>query len=117
MNPVIVGITLRQLVSRRRIILLLLLGLVMVAYGVRCLIDRYAFATLNNELFTGVNYTDANVRITAKLVVAIIAFIIAVVFFANAKLRRWAIPPSRFQVQAQCLLWFSGVQINPSPTP
>lgn len=69
-----------------------LLGLVMVAYGVRCLIDRYAFATLNNELFTGVNYTDANVRITAKLVVAIIAFIIAVVFFANAKLRRWAIP-------------------------
>ena len=55
MNPVIVGITLRQLVSRRRIILLLLLGLVLVLVALALRLgaddvywDRYTSQLLNN---------------------------------------------------------------------
>ena len=44
------------------------------------------------RLFTGINYTADNATVNAKLILAVIAGICALLFFANAVLRRWVIP-------------------------
>ncbi|SER65390.1 hypothetical protein SAMN05443377_10512 [Propionibacterium cyclohexanicum] len=70
-----------------------MLGLVFVVYGLQRLLSRYEFAVSDNDsLFTGIGYTDAHSRITARLIVAIISFICAAMFFANAKLKMWRLP-------------------------
>lgn len=69
-----------------------LFGLVMVCLGVENLLDRYGYLVTDGDLFTGLHYTDATVSITARLVIAIIAFITAGLFFANIFLRRWVVP-------------------------
>ncbi|MCL2316046.1 MAG: UPF0182 family protein [Actinomycetia bacterium] len=71
-----------------------LVGLILVVLGVQSLLGRYAYSFTDNGLFTGIGYTEQHSRIVAKLVLAIIAFICAGVFFANAALRRWAIAVS-----------------------
>lgn len=70
-----------------------LLGLIFVVYGLQRLLSRYEFAVSDNDsLFTGIGYTDAHSRITARLIIALISFICAAMFFANAKLRMWRLP-------------------------
>ncbi len=69
-----------------------LAGLLLVAYGLQALVDRYTYLVSQGTLFTGLHYTDDNARLTAKLVLAIIAFICAALFFANAFLARWVLP-------------------------
>jgi len=71
-----------------------MVGLILVVLGVQSLLARYAYSYSGNGLFTGINYTDDHSRIIARLVIAIIAFICAVVFFVNAFLRRWPIAVS-----------------------
>ena len=78
--------------ARAQAHLSVLLGLIMIVYGIQNLLGRYALASTTNELFTGISYTDDHSRMTAKLVIAVIAFLAAVVFFANAYLRRWMLP-------------------------
>ena len=70
----------------------ILMALVMVVLGISALFDRYGYQITPNSLFTGIGYTDSHARVGAKLAVAIIAFICAAVFVANAWLRRWSIP-------------------------
>ena len=74
-----------------RIHLSILAGLMLVAYGLQNLLDRYGFLLQQGTLFTGMQYTDANARLTAKLVMAAIAFLCAGLFFANGFLRRWTL--------------------------
>ena len=74
-----------------RIHLSVLAGLMLVAYGLQNLLDRYGFLLQQGTLFTGIHYTDANARLTAKLVMAVIAFLCAGLFFANGFLRRWTL--------------------------
>lgn len=70
-----------------------LLGLIMVVYGFQRLLSRYEFAISDNDaLFTGIGYTDDHARITARLIVAIIAWICALMFFANVRLKLWRVP-------------------------
>ncbi|MFZ1285138.1 MAG: UPF0182 family protein [Propionicimonas sp.] len=69
-----------------------LAGFLLVAYGLQTLVDRYAYLVSAGTLFTGLHYTDDNARLTAKLVMAIIAFICAALFFVNAFLGRWVLP-------------------------
>ena len=45
-----------------------------------------------NRLFTGITYTADNATVNAKMILAIIAGICALLFFANAVLRRWVVP-------------------------
>ena len=47
---------------------------------------------LGGDIFTGINYTADNATANAKLILAVIAGICALLFFANAVLRRWVIP-------------------------
>lgn len=67
-------------------------GLVLAVYGVNILLDRLGISATTGKLFTGVHYTDNASRIPALLILAIIAFLCAGLFFVNAWLRRWNIP-------------------------
>ncbi|MFZ0529472.1 MAG: UPF0182 family protein [Propionicimonas sp.] len=75
-----------------RIHLSILGGLLLVGYGLQLLLDRYGLLLQQDALFTGVQYTDAHSRFTAKIVLAVIAFLCAGLFFANGFLRRWTLP-------------------------
>lgn len=75
--------------------LAILMGFLLVAIAVSQWLGRYSFAISDNDaLFTGIGYTDAHSRITAKLIMAIICLVCAGIFFVNAKLRRWILPTS-----------------------
>lgn len=78
--------------SAARIHLSVLVGLLLVGYGLQNLLDRYGFLLQQGTLFTGLQYTDDHSRLTAKLVMAVIAFLCAGVFFANGFLKRWTVP-------------------------
>ncbi len=69
-----------------------LAGILLVIYGLQSLVDRYGFLVEPGTLFTGLHYTDDNARLGAKLVIAVIAFICAALFFLNAFLNRWVLP-------------------------
>ncbi len=70
-----------------------LIGLAVIVRGIGYWFDRYGLEiTRSNRLFTGISYTADNATVTAKLVLAIIAGICGLLFFANAVLQRWAVP-------------------------
>ncbi|MGO4955782.1 UPF0182 family membrane protein [Luteococcus sp. Sow4_B9] len=69
-----------------------LAGVMLVLYAVDCWLDRYGFAVTDNWLFTGIGYADLRSRVVAKNIVAMIALLCALLFFLNARLRRWNIP-------------------------
>lgn len=75
-----------------RLHLSILAGILLALYGVQQLLDRYGMLVAQGSLFTGMQYTDDHARLTAKLVIAIIAFICAGLFFANGFLKRWTLP-------------------------
>lgn len=67
-------------------------GLIVAVYGVEQLLQRYGLLLDQGTLYTGMHYTDHNARMTAKLVVAVAAFIVAVLFFVNSVLNKTYIP-------------------------
>ncbi|HEU5485675.1 MAG TPA: UPF0182 family protein [Microlunatus sp.] len=74
----------------------ILVGLAVLIKGFGYWFDMYgleiANTTLGGDTFTGINYTADNATANAKLILAVIAGICALLFFANAVLRRWVIP-------------------------
>lgn len=75
-----------------RVHLSVLAGLLLVLYGLNQLLSRYGLLTQQGTLITGMQYTDDHAQVTAKLVVAILAFLCAGLFFANGFLRRSTLP-------------------------
>ncbi|MDU3272488.1 MAG: UPF0182 family protein, partial [Cutibacterium sp.] len=76
--------------AQSHISVLLAIGLVF--FGLSTILGRYGLAVSDNGLFTGVGFTADHYRATAKIVVAIIAFLVAALFVANAWWRRWGVP-------------------------
>ena len=71
----------------------ILVGLAVLVKGFSYWLDQYQLAIeRSNRLFTGISYTADNATVTAKMILAIIAGICALLFFANAVLRRWMVP-------------------------
>ena len=71
----------------------ILVGLAVVVKGVSYWFDQYELAIdRSNRLFTGISYTADHATVAAKMILAIIAAICALLFFANAVLRRWMVP-------------------------
>ncbi|MET0694902.1 MAG: UPF0182 family protein [Propionibacteriaceae bacterium] len=70
----------------------ILVGLAVLVKGVSYWFDKYGLEIQNTQIFTGINYTADNATINAKSILAIIAGICALLFFANAVLRRWVVP-------------------------
>ena len=73
-----------------------LVGLAVLIKGVSYWFDQYgleiANTTLGGDGFTGINYTADNATVNAKVILSVIAGLCALLFFANAVLRRWVIP-------------------------
>src|ERR687897_3129311 len=71
----------------------ILVGLAVLVKGFSYWFDQYELAIeRSNRLFTGISYTADNATVTAKMILAIIAGICALLFLANAVLRRWMVP-------------------------
>jgi uncharacterized protein len=90
-----------------RIHLSILVGLLLVLYGLNQLLGRYGILLENGTLLTGMQYTDDHARVTAKLVVAVIAFICAGLFFVNGFLKR-----STLAVTSVVLMVVSGLIVG-----
>lgn len=90
-----------------RIHLSVLAGLALVLYGLSQLLGRYAILVERGTLLTGMQYTEDNARLTAKLVIAVIAFICAGLFFGNGFLKR-----STFASAGVVLLVVSGLIVG-----
>ena len=70
----------------------ILVGLAVLVKGFSYWFDRYGLEITSHPLFTGINYTDDNATLRAKTILAVIAGICALLFLANAVLRRWVVP-------------------------
>ncbi|SDB85875.1 hypothetical protein GA0111570_105120 [Raineyella antarctica] len=69
-----------------------LIGVVLLVYAALRIFDRYGLQVSSDQLLTGIGYTDDHVRVTAQLILAAITVLCALLFFANAVMRRWTIP-------------------------
>ena len=75
-----------------RVQLSILLGLIVLMKAIAYWFDRYALALKENRLITGATYTDINATLPAKAILAGIAVICALLFFANIIRRSWLLP-------------------------
>ena len=75
-----------------RVQLSVLLGLVVLFKAVAYWFDRYALALKESRLITGLTYTDVNATLPAKAILAAIAIICSLLFFANIIRRSWVLP-------------------------
>ena len=75
-----------------RVQLSVLLGFIVAAKAVAYWLDRYALATSDDGLITGLTYTDVNAVLPAKAILTGIAALCALLFFANIIRRSWVLP-------------------------
>ncbi len=82
--------------SGARVHLSVLAGVFVLLKAVSYWLDRYALATADStvgkEAFVGLKYTDVNALLPGKTILAVIAVICAVLFFATALSRSWMLP-------------------------
>ena len=69
-----------------------LLGMFVLLKAVAYWYDRYALALKENALITGMTYSDVNALLPAKAILAAIAVICALLFFASIFTRSWLLP-------------------------
>ena len=75
-----------------RVQLSVILGLIVLLKAVAYWFDRYALALKESRLITGLTYTDVNAVLPAKAILAAIAVICSLLFFANIIRRSWVLP-------------------------
>ena len=69
-----------------------LLGLIVLTKAGSYWMDRYALTLKDGRLITGLTYTDVNAVLPAKAILAAIAVICSILFFANIVRRSWSLP-------------------------
>ncbi|MFZ2748720.1 MAG: UPF0182 family protein, partial [Propioniciclava sp.] len=75
-----------------RVHLSIVAAVILLVFGLQCLVDRFGLLLQQGSLFTGLQYTDGNARMTAQLVLAVISFIVAALFVVNAFVNRTILP-------------------------
>ena len=75
-----------------RVQLSVLLGVLVLIKAAAYWLDRYALALKEGRLITGLSYTDVNAVLPAKAILAGIAVVCALLFFANIVRRSWILP-------------------------
>ena len=75
-----------------RVQLSVLLGGVVLMKAVAYWFDRYQLALKESKLITGLTFTDVNATLPAKAILAAIAVVCALLFFANIIRRSWVLP-------------------------
>ncbi|MGH3472099.1 MAG: UPF0182 family protein [Nocardioidaceae bacterium] len=97
----------RHVAAGAQMQLSVLFGVFMLLKAVAYWLDKYGLAISNNNLFTGVNYTDAHAVLPSKNILSIIAIICALLFFGNVVRPGWLLPVLGFG-----LLIFSAILIG-----
>ncbi len=69
-----------------------LLGLLVLLKAFSYWLDRFGLTTSDAKLFTGVSYTGDHAILPSKEILAVIAVLCAVLFFANVVRRTWLLP-------------------------
>ncbi len=75
-----------------RVQLSVLLGIIVLLKAAAYWFDRYHLALNDGKLLTGLTYTDVNAVLPAKAILAGIAVICSLLFFANIIRRSWVLP-------------------------
>ena len=92
-----------------RVQLSILLGAIVLLKAVAYWLDRYNLALKQGKLITGLAYTDVNATLPAKAILAGIAVICALLFFANIVRRSWVLPAAGTALLAISSLLIAGI--------
>ena len=92
-----------------RVQLSVLLGVLVLIKAVAYWFDRYTLALKTGHLITGLAYTDVNAVLPAKAILAGIAVICALLFFANIIRRSWILPAAGVSLMLVSSLVVAGV--------
>ena len=92
-----------------RVQLSVLLGLLVLVKAAAYWFDRYALALKSGKLITGLSYTDVNATLPAKAILAGIAVICALLFFANIVRRSWILPAAGVSLMVISSLLIAGI--------
>lgn len=86
-----------------------LLGFFVLLKAAAYWLDRYALALKEGKLFTGLSYSDVNASLPAKTILAAIAILCALLFFANIVRRSWTLPIAGIALLAVSALLIDGI--------
>ncbi|MCX6428378.1 MAG: UPF0182 family protein [Actinobacteria bacterium] len=92
-----------------RVQLSVLLGFIVLLKAAAYWLDRYHLALAEGKLITGLTYTDVNAVLPAKAILAGIAVICALLFFANIVRRSWVLPAAGVALMVISSVLISGV--------
>ena len=92
-----------------RVQLSVLLGLIVLLKAVAYWFDRYALALKESRLITGLTYTDVNATLPAKAILAAIAVICSLLFFANIVRKSWLLPAAGTALMVGASVLIAGV--------
>ena len=92
-----------------RVQLSVLLGLIVLLKAVAYWFDRFALALKESRLITGLTYTDVNATLPAKSILAAIAVICSLLFFANIVRKSWLLPAAGTALMVGASVLIAGV--------
>jgi len=92
-----------------RVQLSVLLGFIVAIKAVAYWLDRFALATSDEGLITGLTYTDVNAVLPAKAILTGIAALCSLLFFANIIRRSWVLPAAGVALLGISSFLISGV--------
>jgi len=92
-----------------RVQLSVLLGVLVLIKALAYWFDRYDLALHQGALFTGLGYTAVNALLPAKTILAGIAVICAILFFANIIRRSWVLPAAGVALMVISSLLIAGI--------
>jgi uncharacterized membrane protein (UPF0182 family) len=92
-----------------RVQLSVLLGLIVLVKAVAYWFDRFALALKESRLITGLTYTDVNATLPAKSILAAIAIICSLLFFANIVRKSWLLPAAGTALMVGASVLIAGV--------
>ena len=92
-----------------RVQLSVLLGVIVLIKGGAYWLDRYHLALTEGKLITGLTYTDVNAVLPAKAILAGIAVICSLLFFANVIRRSWVLPSAGIALLVVSSVLIAGV--------
>lgn len=86
-----------------------LMGVIVLLKGVAYWFDRYQLQLKEGKLITGLTYTDVNAVLPAKAILAAIAAVCSLLFFANIIRRSWVLPAAGVALLVISSVLISGV--------
>ena len=92
-----------------RVQLSILLGILVLLKAIAYWFDRYALSLKEGRLITGLTYTEVNAVLPAKSILAAIAVICALLFFASIFRKSWLLPSAGVALMVISSVLLAGV--------